>query len=60
MGIVHQPRIIRRRDGRWEIECGECTTFEEIVPVGIGLPIRDRDEAEQIRDNHVRRMRSAA
>lgn len=60
MSIVHHPRLIRRADGRWEIKCGECATFEEIIPVGIGLPIRDRQDAERIRDNHVRRTRSAA
>ena len=52
----HKPRLVRRRDGRFEVRCREC---ERIVgqsrPLGIGMPITNRREAEFIVRNHTGR-----
>jgi hypothetical protein len=53
----HSPRIVQRPDGRWEVQCSDCQrrTVEQ-PPVGIGLPILNRSEAEAIARNHQQRV----
>ncbi len=52
----HQPRITQRHDGSWVVECTECRRDRHAdPPIGIGLPLRDRETAELLRDNHAGR-----
>jgi hypothetical protein len=49
----HKPVVHRRTDGFWEVTCVGCwldTAFE--MPIGIGLPVRSRSDAERILQNH--------
>ena len=49
----HSPELVNRPDGRYEIRCPECERMVgEARPVGIGLPITGRLEAEAIVRNH--------
>lgn len=52
----HSPRLVNRPDGRFEIRCPQC---ERMVadgrPIGIGMPITNRVEAESIARNHAGR-----
>lgn len=48
----HAPTLVRRPDGRYEVRCPECQTRGSVPPVGIGLPVNDRHEAERIVLNH--------
>jgi hypothetical protein len=54
--VQHRPKLVHRPDGRWEIRCYQC---ERMVgderPVGIGLPVANRAEAESIAQNHAGR-----
>ena len=58
----HHPRISQRPDGAWMVECAQCRNdLDSTVPIGIGMPLRDRDTAERLRDNHAARpLRAAA
>ncbi len=49
----HQPRITQRPDRTWVVDCAQCRndTHSEL-PVGIGMPLRDRETAERLRENH--------
>jgi len=49
--LGHQPELLRRADGRWEVRCPQCQQAE-MAPVGISLPIVNRAEAESILQNH--------
>jgi hypothetical protein len=52
---VHDPTIIHRHDGRWEIRCPECQrSHGEPTPLGIGMPITGEFEARCIKENHAR------
>lgn len=49
----HEPVVHRRPDGFWEVTCVGCsldTAFD--VPIGIGLPLKSRSDAERILQNH--------
>ena len=56
----HWTELVHRPDGRWEVLCSECLhSREEATPVGIGVPIVNRLEAEGIAHNHALRAVSA-
>jgi hypothetical protein len=49
----HSPRLFKRPDGRFEIRCHQCERMEDQAPpIGIGMPITNRTEAESIARNH--------
>ena len=50
----HQPRLVVRPDGRFEVQCPECVAGQRGggLPIGIGLPVSNRAEAEGIARNH--------
>jgi hypothetical protein len=49
----HHPRIAERLDRTWVVECPECRNdISSAVPIGIGMPLQDRETAERLRDNH--------
>jgi hypothetical protein len=51
--VQHRPELVHRHDGRYEIRCRECERMVlEARPIGIGLPITSRLEAESIVRNH--------
>ena len=58
----HHPQIAQRPDRAWVVECAQCRNdLTSTVPIGIGMPLRDRETAERLRDNHAARpMRAAA
>jgi hypothetical protein len=58
----HHPKIAQRADRRWVVECAQCRNDRaSTVPIGIGMPLQDRETAERIRDNHTaRRVRAVA
>lgn len=52
----HNPKLVRRHDGRYQVICPQCQRSGNVDPqVGIGIPITSAFEAENIRDNHLRR-----
>ena len=54
--VQHSPQLVHRPDGRFEIRCPECERkVGETRPIGIGLPITNRIEAESIMQNHAGR-----
>ena len=45
--------LIGRADGRWEVQCPQCQRFgDQPRPIGIGMPIVNKAEAEGIFRNH--------
>jgi hypothetical protein len=58
----HFPKIAQRPDTTWVVECAQCRNdLASTVPIGIGMPLRDRETAERLRDNHAARpVRAAA
>jgi hypothetical protein len=47
------PLLVGLDDGRWEVQCPQCARSPANArPVGIGLAIVNRDEAEWIVRNH--------
>ena len=55
MRSPHRPKIIDQRDGTWLVECLECRHDRvSSVPIGFGLPLRDRMTAERLAENHSR------
>ena len=51
----HDPRLVQRPDGRWEVRCPQCEkSRDEAIPLGIAVPIANRVEAEAIMRNHGR------
>jgi hypothetical protein len=49
----HEPIVHRRSDGLWEVVCLGCWLDSSVeLPVGIGLPIKSRSDAERILQNH--------
>jgi hypothetical protein len=49
----HHPRIIHGHERTWVVECMECRNdTQSDLPIGIGMPLRDRETAERLRDNH--------
>jgi hypothetical protein len=58
----HHPKVSQRPDRAWVVECAQCRNdLVSTVPIGIGMPLRDRETAERLRDNHAARpVRAAA
>ena len=52
----HSPKLVHRWDDRWEIRCPQCEGMVgDAMPIGIGLPVTNRAEAESMARNHARR-----
>jgi hypothetical protein len=52
----HHPNIAQRPDRTWVVECAQCRNDPtSAVPIGIGMPLQDRETAERLRDNHAAR-----
>ena len=52
----HHPTVSERPDRTWVVECPQCRgDAGSSVPVGIGMPLADRDTAERLRQNHAAR-----
>jgi len=58
----HHPIISQGPDRSWVVECAQCRNdVTSAVPIGIGMPLQDRETAERLRDNHAARpVRAAA
>ena len=57
----HNPVVVRRNDGRWELHCPDCTAaLGATVPIGIDLPLESKDVAELLRENHIGRLAHAS
>jgi hypothetical protein len=58
----HHPKISQRPDRTWVVECRECRKDRtSALPIGIGMPLQDRETAERLRENHMARpLRAAA
>ncbi len=58
----HYPIISQGPDRSWVVECAQCRNdVTSAVPIGIGMPLQDRETAERLRDNHAARpVRAAA
>jgi hypothetical protein len=53
MQPAHQPKISRRSDGTWVVECAECRAdVSSDIPIGIGMPLVTRETAERLQENH--------
>jgi hypothetical protein len=53
MPVGHQPTINQRADRCWVVECPQCRNdLHADIPIGIGLPLKDKETAERLRDNH--------
>jgi hypothetical protein len=53
MQSPHSPRVIDNHDGECSVECPQCRMGPAAdVPIGIGLPMRDRITAELLAQNH--------
>ncbi len=52
----HQPRVTQGPDRSWVVDCAQCRNDPTSdVPIGIGMPLRDRETAERLRENHAGR-----
>ena len=52
----HHPKVSQRPDRTWVVECPECRSdLASALPIGIGMPLQDRETAERLRDNHANR-----
>jgi hypothetical protein len=52
----HHPKIAQRPDRTWVVECPQCRNdLTSALPIGIGMPLRDRETAERLRENHATR-----
>jgi hypothetical protein len=58
---THNPEITQGPDRTWVVECIQCRNdTQSDLPIGIGMPLRDFETAERLRDNHaLRTMRVA-
>ena len=57
----HHPKVTQRPDQAWVVECAQCSNdVVSTVPIGIGMPLRDRETAERLCDNHSSRFVRAA
>jgi hypothetical protein len=57
----HHPIVTQRPDRTWLVECAQCRNdITSAVPIGIGMPLQDRETAERLRDNHAARSVRAA
>lgn len=49
----HHPKIVRRADGAWMVECPDCRNdATSSIPLGIDMPLASKETAELLRDNH--------
>ena len=54
--LTHNPKITQGPDHTWVVECIQCRNdTQSDLPIGIGMPLRDRETAERLRDNHATR-----
>ena len=53
--LQHTPRLAHRLDGRFEVRCPQCESTMDQRPLGIGMPITNRAEAEFMVRNHANR-----
>ena len=61
MQDAHNPVVVQRADGRWELHCPDCeAVVGTTVPIGIDLPVESKDVAELLRENHVGRLAEAS
>lgn len=52
----HHPKIARGPADTWVVECTQCRNdVQSELPIGIGMPLHDRETAERLRDNHALR-----
>ena len=52
----HHPKIAQRPDHMWVVECTQCRNdLTSALPIGIGMPLRDRETAERLCENHMTR-----
>ena len=52
----HDPKITQGPDRTWVVECIQCRNdTQSELPIGIGVPLRDRETAERLRENHALR-----
>ena len=52
----HHPRVERGSDRRWVVLCDECACDVTSPPLlGINVPLRSREKAELISENHADR-----
>ncbi len=58
----HHPQIAQRPPRALVVECAQCQNDPTAeAPIGIGMPLQDRETAQRLRDNHAaRRVRVAA
>jgi hypothetical protein len=53
---THHPKINQGPDRTWLVECAQCRNdTQSDLPIGIGMPLRDLETAERLRDNHATR-----
>jgi hypothetical protein len=58
MRVVHHPKIVQRADARWVVVCDDCQRDRESsTPVGINTPVKSREVAELVWENHCERRR---
>ncbi len=49
----HHPKVVRRADGAWVVECPECRNdTTSSIPLGIGMPLAAKETAQLLRHNH--------
>ncbi len=61
MRNAHNPIVVQRSDGRWELHCPECMEIAgTTVPIGIDLPVESEEVAELLRENHIGRLAQAS
>jgi hypothetical protein len=52
----HHPKVAQGPDRTWVVECVQCRNdLTSTVPIGICMPLRDRETAERLCDNHAAR-----
>lgn len=58
---THNPTITHGPDRTWVVECIQCRNdTQSELPIGIGMPLRDRETAERLRENHALRTTRVA
>jgi hypothetical protein len=61
MQATHHPTISQRADLTWVVECVQCRTdVQSEVPIGIGMPLKDKETALRLCENHSRTLRMLA
>ncbi len=53
---THYPKISQGPDRTFIVDCAQCRNdTHSDLPIGIGMPLRDLETAERLRDNHASR-----